>query len=298
MTFKIDKYINEKRALVDKRLEKIFKAGTNRQSLLIESIRYSLLAKGKRLRPVLCLASCETFGGNLSHALPVACAIEMIHTYSLIHDDLPSMDNDSLRRGLPTNHTVYGESTAILAGDALLTDSFNIIVKEGSKRNLHPEIICNIVELLSAAAGSKGMVEGQATDLAFDTKKNITTKELKKLHSLKTGALISASTVAGALVAGATSGELKNLKKFSDSIGLAFQVKDDLIDDEGAGKTGKSGGSDRKNNKSTYLTVLGMKKSAALIDELTIKSFKYLDKINRDTTILKSLAGYLGKRES
>ncbi len=298
MTFKIDKYINEKRALVDKRLEKIFKTGTDQQSLLIESIRYSLLAKGKRLRPVLCLASCETFGGNLSQALPVACAIEMIHTYSLIHDDLPSMDNDSLRRGVPTNHKVYGESTAILAGDALLTDSFNLIVKECSKKNLPPEIICRIVELLSAAAGSKGMVEGQATDLAFDTKKSITTRELKKLHSLKTGALISAATVSGALVAGATDGELKNLKKFSDSIGLAFQVKDDLIDDEGAGKTGKSGGSDRKNNKSTYLTVLGMEKSVALIDELTGKSIKYLDGIKIDTTILKSLAGYLGKRES
>ena len=298
MTFKIDSYINDKRKLVDKRLEKIFKAGNNPHSQLNESIRYSLLAKGKRLRPVLCLASCETFGGSLPQALPVACAIEMIHTYSLIHDDLPSMDNDSLRRGVPTNHTVYGESTAILAGDALLTDSFNYIIKEGMKKKLNPDTICKIVEIISGAAGSAGMVEGQAIDLAFDAKKSITTSELKELHSLKTGALISASAVSGALVAGASNDELKLLKKFSDSIGLAFQVKDDLIDNDGAGKTGKSGGSDRKNNKSTYLTVLGREKSMALIDELNRKSFNYLERINRDTTILKNLAGYLGKRES
>lgn len=297
MNFQIDKYISKKRAVVEKRLEKFFRTGNKRQSLLKDSIRYSLLAKGKRLRPVLCLASCETFNGNLSQALPVACAIEMIHTYSLIHDDLPSMDDDNLRRGVPTNHKVYGESTAILAGDALLTDSFNLIVKEGIKKNISTDIICELIVLLSTAAGSDGMVEGQVLDLESDTNKNVTVADLKKLHLLKTGALISASAVAGAIVAGAKNDEIKNLKKFSDSIGLAFQIKDDLIDDNEAGKTGKSGGSDRKKNKSTYLTVLGKKKSLSLIEDLTKKSNYYLDRIDRNTTILKNLADYLGKRK-
>jgi len=297
MSFQIDKYISKKRAVVEKRLKKFFQTGNKRQSLLKDSIRYSLLANGKRLRPVLCLASCETFNGNLSQALPVACAIEMIHTYSLIHDDLPSMDNDNLRRGVPTNHKVYGESTAILAGDALLTDSFNLIVKEGIKKNISTDIICELIVLLSTAAGSDGMVEGQVLDLESDTNKNVTVAELKKLHLLKTGALISASAVAGAIVAGAKNDEIKNLKKFSDSIGLAFQIKDDLIDDNKAGKTGKSGGSDRKNNKSTYLTVLGKKKSLSLIEDLTKRSNYHLDRIDRNTTILKNLADYLGKRK-
>lgn len=297
MNFQIDKYISKKRAIVEKRLEKFFRTGNKRQSFLKDSIRYSLLAKGKRLRPVLCLASCETFNGNLSQALPVACAIEMIHTYSLIHDDLPSMDNDNLRRGVPTNHKVYGESTAILAGDALLTDSFNLIVKEGIKKNISTDIICELIVLLSTAAGSDGMVEGQVLDLESDTNKNVTVADLKKLHLLKTGALISASAVAGAIVAGAKNDEIKNLKKFSDSIGLAFQIKDDLIDDNEAGKTGKSGGSDRKNKKSTYLTVLGKKKSLSLIEDLTKKSNYYLNRIDRNTTILKNLADYLGKRK-
>ncbi len=297
MNFQIDKYISKKRAVVEKRLEKFFRTGNKRQSFLKDSIRYSLLAKGKRLRPVLCLASCETFNGNLSQALPVACAIEMIHTYSLIHDDLPSMDDDNLRRGVPTNHKVYGESTAILAGDALLTDSFNLIVKEGIKKNISTDIICELIVLLSTAAGSDGMVEGQVLDLESDTNKNVTVAKLKKLHLLKTGALISASAVAGAIVAGAKNDEIKNLKKFSDSIGLAFQIKDDLIDDNEACKTGKSGGSDRKKNKSTYLTVLGKKKSLSLIEDLTKKSNYYLDRIDRNTTILKNLADYLGKRK-
>ena len=297
MKFLIDSYIKEKRAVVDKKLETIFRKNKKKLSVLNDSIRYSLLAKGKRLRPVLCLASCETFNGSLSQALPVACALEMIHTYSLIHDDLPSMDNDNLRRGVPTNHNVFGESTAILAGDALLTDSFNVIVSEGNKTKLSPETICKIVELISNAAGSKGMVEGQAIDLAFDTKKNISEDDLKNLHSLKTGSLISASVISGALVAGAEVDDIKNLKKFSDAIGLAFQIKDDLIDEDVSRRIGKSGGSDKKNKKSTYLTILGRKKSMALIDDLTKKSINSLNKINKDTTLLKNLAGYLGERK-
>ena len=298
MNFQIEKYIDKKRTTVNKRLEKYFKDGNKDKTILKESIRYSLLAKGKRLRPILCLASCETFNGNLTQAMPVACAIEMIHTYSLIHDDLPSMDNDSLRRGVPTNHRVYGESTAILAGDALLTDAFNVIVKEGAKKKIPKDILCDLVELLSNACGSDGMVEGQVLDLETDKNKNVKVEDLKRLHLLKTGALISASTVAGAIIAGAKSDELKNLKKFSDSIGLAFQIKDDLIDDAGAGKTGKSGGSDRKNKKSTYLTVLGKEKSIKLIDDLNKKANNYLNKIDRNTQILRSLANYLGKRKS
>ena len=298
MNFHIEKYINKKRAAVDKRLKKYFRVGNKDKSQLKESIRYSLLAKGKRLRPILCLASCETFNGNLSQAMPVACAIEMIHTYSLIHDDLPSMDNDSLRRGVPTNHRVFGESTAILAGDALLTDAFSVIVKEGVKKKIPADIICELVEILSTACGSDGMVEGQVLDLETDKNKKVNIKDLKRLHLLKTGALISASTVAGAIVAGAKSDELKNLKKFSESVGLAFQIKDDLIDDTGAGKTGKPGGSDRKNKKSTYLTVLGKDKSISLIDDLNKKANNYLNRIDRNTIILRSLADYLGKRKS
>ena len=297
MKSQIDSYIKEKKSVVDKKLRTIFRKDKNKFSDLNESIRYSLLAKGKRLRPVLCLAACETFNGKLSQALPVACAIEMIHTYSLIHDDLPSMDNDNLRRGVPTNHRVYGESTAILAGDALLTDAFNLIVSEGLRQKLSYKSVCKIIEVISDAAGSRGMVAGQALDLALVAKKNVTPNELKKLHSLKTGSLMSASVVTGALVAGASQNDVKNLKRFSDAVGLAFQIKDDVLDENGAKTIGKSGGSDKKNKKSTYLTVLGAEKSAQLIDTLTKSSVRSLDKIKKDTSILKNLAAYIAKRK-
>ena len=180
MSGNIENYINDKKELVDTTLAELFTPTEHNKSKLIDSIRYSLLAGGKRLRSILCLASCETFNNDCSRALPVACSIEMIHTYSLIHDDLPSMDDDDLRRGVPTNHKIYGEATAILAGDALLTDAFNLIIEKSMVLGVQGDTLLEVVSNISYAAGSMGMIKGQSIDLEIEGSEKITIDELKK----------------------------------------------------------------------------------------------------------------------
>ena len=296
MSGKIENYISTKKGLIDKSLSEIFLTTEEGKNKLNESIKYSVLAGGKRLRSVLCLAACETFDNDFVKALPVACAIEMIHTYSLIHDDLPSMDNDDLRRGVPTNHRIYGEATAILAGDALLTDAFNLIINKSRDAGIPGEVLLDVVDIISHAAGSRGMIKGQSIDLEIEGNDEITIEELKYLHSLKTGALIEASVISGALLGGASDSDLQSLRNYSNNIGLAYQVIDDIIDDDGDTRIGKTRGSDLQKNKPTFKTLLENSELKELIRVLTEEAILSLKNISRDTSILENLADYLGQR--
>jgi geranylgeranyl diphosphate synthase type II len=310
MEFNIKSYLASKRELVDRKLDSLLKYSPKNTSPLEESIRYSALSGGKRLRPILMIASNEAFGGKEEMVLPIACAIEMIHTYSLIHDDLPCMDDDSLRRGIATNHNVYGEAVAVLAGDALLTDAFNIMVREGLSCGLRPKILTEVVGDISHAAGSKGMIKGQSIDLTLEgttlaldgTKlvlegtKDVSVGQVEKMHSLKTGALIEVSVTVGAKIGGANDKQIKKLVTYAKALGLAFQIVDDILDIEGGKSTGKEVGADARNKKTTYPELVGLKRSKRKAQELTKKAFKALKDFDDKATPLREIALYLADR--
>ena len=240
---------------------------------LQEAMEYSLLAGGKRLRPVLVLECCRLCGGDADKAIPFAAAVEMIHTYSLIHDDLPAMDNDDMRRGRPTNHVVYGEATAILAGDALLTAAFEQL----AKADLPAGQVVEAVACLSRCAGAPGMVGGQALDMAGEGHA-LTIGELEQLQSLKTGALISAAAQLGCIAAGGSEEQRTKVAAYAAALGRAFQVRDDMLDEiSTAEELGKPIGSDRINEKSTFLTALGLEGCRSLVDKLTEQAIHALD---------------------
>lgn len=251
-------------------------------AVIKESMLYSLEAGGKRIRPLLLFATLDAFGKDPLHGLSAATAIEMIHTYSLIHDDLPSMDNDDLRRGKPTNHKVFGDALAILAGDALLTYSFQIIA-DTNEEILNAATKIKLISELAKAAGAEGMVGGQVLDIEGE-KKSLSIEQLEEIHRHKTGKLLAYSTVAGAIIAGANEAEIAKMNQFANHIGLAFQIRDDILDLEGDEDTiGKKVGSDTVNQKSTYpslLTMEGAKKALekeyedalAILRDLNIKS--------------------------
>lgn len=258
------KQMAEDVALIEDYLANIFQESP-RYADLQEAMEYSLLAGGKRLRPVLTLETCRMCGSDVQAALPFACGVEMIHTYSLIHDDLPAMDNDDLRRGRPTNHVVYGEATAILAGDGLLTAAFTQLA--GAK--LPADRIVAAVACLSACAGPDGMVGGQSLDMAGEGRA-MNREELELLQSLKTGALISAAAQLGCIAAGGSAEELAKIRRYAQALGRAFQVRDDMLDVISSDQElGKPVGSDRANEKSTFVTALGLDGCAALVDKLT-----------------------------
>lgn len=232
---------------------------------LQEAMEYSLLAGGKRIRPILTLETCRLCGGDVQAALPFACAAEMVHTYSLIHDDLPAMDDDELRRGRPTNHVVYGEATAILAGDALLTAAFDQL----TRADLPAGRIVEAVKCLSHAAGSAGMVGGQALDMAGEGR-GLEREELELLQSLKTGALISAAAELGCIAAGGTEEQRAQVRTYAQALGRAFQIRDDMLDvTSSQEELGKPVGSDRINEKSTFVTSLGLDGCAVQVELLT-----------------------------
>ena len=240
------------------------------QKVLFESMRYSLLAGGKRLRPTFVLAFCDLCGGDIDAALPFAAAMEMVHTYSLIHDDLPCMDNDDFRRGKPTNHKVYGEATACLAGDALLTAAFGQI----AKAKLPPERIVEAVRVLSACAGELGMVGGQILDMDAEHRR-CTAQEVYDIQSRKTGALISAACQLGVIAAGGTKDRQSAAADYAEHLGLAFQIRDDILDVIGdAGKLGKATGVDE--NKNTFVRLYGVEKCEEMVAEETRKAIDAL----------------------
>lgn len=275
-------------ALIEDYLARAF-AGETRHADLQEAMEYSLLAGGKRIRPILTLETCRLCGGDVEAALPFACGVEMVHTYSLIHDDLPAMDNDDLRRGRPTNHIVYGEAAAILAGDALLTAAFEQL----TKAELPAERIVDAVMCLSRAAGSAGMVGGQALDMAGEGRA-LSREELELLQSLKTGALISAAAELGCIAAGGTTEQRSRVRAYAQALGRAFQVRDDMLDViSSQAELGKPVGSDRLNEKSTFVTALGLEGCAALVEKLTRQAVEVMEGFARPefhVWLAKSLA--------
>jgi len=297
MEFNIKGYLASKREIVDRKLDSLLKYSPKSITPLEEAIRYSALSGGKRLRPILTIASNEAFGGKEQLALPIACAIEMIHTYSLIHDDLPCMDDDSLRRGVPTSHNVYGEAVAVLTGDALLTDAFNVIVREGLSSRLRPKVLTDIIGDISLAAGSKGMIKGQSLDLSLEGIKDVSVEQVEKMHSLKTGAIIEIAVTTGAKIGGANEKQIKKLSTYARSLGLAFQIVDDILDIEGGKNIGKEIGADARNKKTTYPELVGLKKSKLKAQALTKKALKALKDFDDKATPLREIALYLVDRK-
>lgn len=262
---------------------------------LKEAMLYSVQAGGKRIRPILLLAVMEAFGRDFTPGLPAACAVEMVHTYSLIHDDLPAMDNDDLRRGQPTNHKMFGEATAILAGDALLTYSFELIAMMQG-HGIDDRMKTTLVSGLARASGPEGMVGGQMSDLLAEGKR-LTLPELENIHLHKTGQLLSFSVEAGALLAGADDEQMERLRAFSRHLGLAFQIRDDILDVEGdAEQMGKASGSDQNREKSTYPQLLALSGAKQKCSAHLNEAKQYLHSVQMDGTVLEQLADYIVTR--
>ncbi|MBW1987344.1 MAG: polyprenyl synthetase family protein, partial [Deltaproteobacteria bacterium] len=245
-------YLAERKSLIDQTLDACLPEIKGGGARIVQAMRYSLMARGKRLRPILCLAAAEAVGGNALDALPVACALEMIHTYSLIHDDLPAMDDDDLRRGQPTCHKQFDEATAILAGDGLLTEAF-VTMSRIADTFVGREAVClEVINLIAQAASYRGMVGGQMADLLAEGQ-NLDLPQVEAIHNLKTGALLTAAVRAGALLGGGTPEAVERLTRYGQKFGLVFQITDDLLDVEGqAAEMGKATGMDLLRQKATY----------------------------------------------
>lgn len=267
---------------------------------ITEAMRYSLLAGGKRIRPLLCLAACELVGGDPAVALPTACALEMIHTMSLIHDDLPSMDNDDFRRGKPTCHKVYGEEMAILAGDALLSHSFEYIAR--ATRGAPADRVLRVIADVGKAVGAEGLVAGQVVDILMEGNggQGAGLETLQYIHAHKTGALLEAAVVAGAVLGGADEGSVQRLGRYAQSIGLAFQVVDDILDVTATSEQlGKTAGKDVAVNKATYPSLLGLEESRRIADKLIAQAKEELVGFDRKrASPLIGLADYIASRKS
>lgn len=292
-TFDLKLYLAERKREVDNALESTFPTPTGLQKTVIEAARYSLFAGGKRLRPILCLAAAEVVGGSASPLMPAACALEMIHTYSLIHDDLPAMDNDDYRRGQLTNHKVYGEAIAVLAGDALLTEAFEFMARIRDIPGQSPERVLEAIRILVKAAGYRGMIGGQVIDLECENMEtDLATVEYMHIH--KTGALLSASLEIGALLGGGSSEQTGCLKRYGHHFGLAFQITDDLLDIEGdAAEMGKRPGSDAARNKKTYPALLGLARSKESAREHVEQALQEVEGFGTAAEPLRALARYL-----
>ncbi|MGG0527995.1 polyprenyl synthetase family protein [Bacillus pumilus] len=263
---------------------------------LKSSMLYSLKAGGKRLRPVLVLALLNAYGKNEEDGIPVGCAVEMIHTYSLIHDDLPCMDDDDLRRGKPTNHKVYGEATAVLAGDALLTESFRLITSQLSS-GVSADKKLRIVDELVKSAGALGMVGGQFDDMEAE-QKQVSLAELESIHARKTGKLLTFSVAVGAMLAGASDDDIEKLREFSYHIGIAFQIRDDILDLEGSEeKIGKRVGSDTANEKSTYPSLLTLSGAKEKLHEHITRAKEIVSNLQLEQQLLHDLCDLIASRD-
>ena len=293
--FNLKKYLQQKGKFVNKLLIKYLPKD---KSIISQAMRYSVLAGGKRLRPVLVMLGAETFGLNIKKIEPAVCAVEFLHTYSLIHDDLPAMDNDDLRRGKPTSHKKFGEAAAILAGDALLTESFNLI----AKANVPADRVVKAIKVFADYSGFKGMVAGQAEDTIEAgkwNKKNISfcKKKLEYIHTHKTSDLIKASLLIGAILAGAKDNQLKALEKYGHNIGIAFQIADDILDVYADKKLLGKNGSDKDNDKLTYLSLYGKEQSEKNAKKLIDEAKKTVSKFKLNKEIFESLANYVIARK-
>jgi geranylgeranyl diphosphate synthase, type II len=295
----LERYLSDRAAIVERALTECVDDPSGPAGRLFEAMRYSLMAGGKRLRPVLALAACEAVGGALEAAMGLACAIEMIHTYSLVHDDLPCMDDDDLRRGRPTNHKVFGEAIATLAGDGLLTDAFKVLAR--SKGMLQAaqsaQALLETIAELAEAAGSAGMVGGQVIDLLGEGRE-IEIDQLEYLHSKKTGALFVAAVCGGARLGGATPAQLESMREYAQALGLAFQVIDDLLDVESSTETmGKRTNKDEARGKATYPSLIGIERSRQLAHDLVAKAQTALAHFDHRAEPLRMLASFAVERK-
>ncbi len=272
MQMDLKSYLKEECARVDAALDRFLPKETELPHSVHKAMRYSIFAGGKRVRPILVLAACQAVGGETERAIPAACAMEMIHTYSLIHDDLPAMDNDDFRRGNPTNHKVFGEAIAILAGDALLTEAFKLASDPRFADGCEPSGLLAVIHEIATCAGSYGMVGGQVIDMESEGRTDIDLATVQYIHTHKTGALIKAAVVAGALLGGAAGPQLAAVTRYGEAAGLAFQIADDILDIEGTTEEiGKDAGSDEARGKATYPAVIGLaaakEEARAMMDE-------------------------------
>ena len=293
-SFNLDRFLTSRTEAVNRALDRFLPTEKTKPVTIHKAMRYSLFAGGKRMRPAVLLAAAEACGGRAADALPLACAVECIHTYSLIHDDLPAMDNDDYRRGKLTNHKVFGEGIAVLAGDALLTQAFEIAAQaRGWPRYSHADLVLE----LARASGSLQLVGGQVADLEGENKK-LSVAELRYIHERKTSALLCCSVRLGGMSANCTPAQLQALTDFGYHVGLAFQVIDDILDvTQTSEQLGKTAGKDVAVNKATYPSIVGLAKSRKIAAELTAKAFAALDVFRGRAAALEALAEYLLKRE-
>ncbi len=295
--FHLKKYIQERKQIVDDHLNRLLPQPEGPSGQVVEAMRYSLSAGGKRVRPILMMAACEAVGGDFSRIMPAACAMECVHTYSLIHDDLPAMDDDDLRRGKPTCHKVFGEAIAILAGDGLLTYAFELMTHPELTANVGGRLINEAVSIFAKAAGVAGMVGGQTADILFENKP-IDPDTLAYIHRHKTGALIRASVEMGALLGGGTPDQVDSLSKYGTALGLAFQVVDDLLDVVGdEKKLGKPVGSDEKNKKATYPALFGLEETKKRAQALKNEALEALEVFGPEAEPLRAIAIYVVERD-
>ena len=294
-SFSLASYLEEKRLIVESALDSSLVIGN--PAKIYEAMRYSLLAGGKRLRPILCLATCELMGGSLEMALPTACALEMIHTMSLIHDDLPAMDNDDYRRGKLTNHKVFGEDIAILAGDGLLAYAFEYVATQ--TRNVPPLQILEVIARLGRTVGATGLVGGQVLDLESAGKPDISVETLGFIHTQKTGALLETSVVSGAVLAGAKAEDIAKLARYAQNIGLAFQIIDDVLDITATKEElGKTAGKDLQAQKATYPSLWGIEESRQQAQQLIDSAIGELSGYDEAAEPLRAIAEYIVNRKN
>jgi geranylgeranyl diphosphate synthase type II len=288
-------YLAHKAQQINQALEAILKTA-DRPDRLLQAMSYALMAGGKRIRPILCLAAAETVDGDPQEIMPAACALEMIHTYSLIHDDLPAMDDDNMRRGQPTCHKAFDEATAILAGDALLTLAFQILSSFAINKPEQAIKWLRVIQYVSHAAGYCGMIQGQMLDMASE-KEQLSLAELKSMHRLKTGALIEASVRCGAELAGVNSTQIQMLERYAQNIGLAFQVTDDILNVEGNPEImGKAAGTDEQRHKATYPALLGLTESKEFAEQLIKNALAAVEPFDQKAEPLRAIARYIGHR--
>ncbi|MFN3927783.1 MAG: geranylgeranyl diphosphate synthase CrtE [Pseudanabaenaceae cyanobacterium] len=292
-SFDLDRYLKDRSQTVEQALQESLPVIYPES--LCEAMRYSLLAGGKRLRPILCLAGCELCGGTVEQALPTAVALEMIHTMSLIHDDLPAMDNDDFRRGKPTNHKVFGEAMAILAGDALLAYAFAMIAKT---KAVSSDRLLQVIDMIASASSHYGLVGGQVLDLAMEGNPNVDEQTLHYIHTHKTGALLKACVLSGAVLGGGNELDLANLSVYAENIGLAFQIVDDILDvTSTTEKLGKTAGKDERDNKVTYPKLWGLETSRQRAQELITEAKAKLNTYGEKAMPLQSLADFIVQRD-
>lgn len=295
MSTNFEEVWSERRELIEEALKKELHEGRELDATLTKSMEYSLMAGGKRLRPILLMAAADACGKDGWAFITSACALEMIHTYSLIHDDLPAMDDDNLRRGKPTNHVKFGAGMATLAGDGLLTMAFEVLTRE---KNVRPETILSVIREVSVAAGTSGMVGGQAIDLESEGRR-IDLTCLRRMHMGKTGALFRAALRTGAILAGASEKELAALTQYAEAFGLAFQITDDILDVTGSeAEIGKPVGSDRRNEKSTYVTLTSLARAQELADEAIESALSAVEIFGEKASFLQDLVRFLSHRRS